>query len=81
MQEKIYQRGNFIVEAGKTCDELMFVVNGSVEIQVQDRYADYHVVEKLYQGSLIGQYAVHSDKPIFISAKAASAVRLLTLSR
>lgn len=47
MQEKIYQRGNYILEVGNRCEELMFVVNGIVEIQVQDRYLDYHVVEKL----------------------------------
>lgn len=45
MQEKIYQRGNFILEAGKRCEELIFVANGRVEIQVRDKYGDYHTLE------------------------------------
>jgi len=34
MQEKVYQRGNYIHESGQKCTELIFVANGMVEIQV-----------------------------------------------
>lgn len=60
---------------------MIFIVNGMVEVQVQDLYGDYHTLEQLVQGSHIFQYSIHSTLPTFLSLKAGSAVRLLTLSR
>ena len=57
------------------------MVNGVIEVQVQDLYGDYHTVELLYQGSHVFPCSVHYNLPTFISVKAGSAVRLLTLTK
>ena len=81
MHEKVFQRGNFIHEAGQRTNDMYFIVNGMVEVQVQDLYGDYHTLEQLLQGSHIFQYSIHSTLPTFLTLRAGSAVRLLTLSR
>ena len=47
MHEKVFQRGNFIHEAGQRTNDMYFIVNGMVEVQVQDLYGDYHTLEQL----------------------------------
>lgn len=38
MQEKIYQKDSIIIEAGTIQNEMIFIVNGVVEIYVMDKY-------------------------------------------
>ena len=40
MQEKVYQKGNYIVDIGQVCTELIFIANGKVEIIVEDECGD-----------------------------------------
>jgi len=56
------------LEAGRKCHELIFIVNGKVDIIVEDKFGEKSVLETLYQGSNIGQYAVLSKLPLFFSA-------------
>lgn len=81
MHEKTYNKDTYIYEAGKPCDDIIFIVNGQIDIQVKNISGDKKLLESLLQGSNIFQYAVHSRLPPFISAKAATCVRVLTLSR
>lgn len=48
MQEKIYQKGTFILESDKMCEELIFIVNGMVEVLLKDANGDFHCIEELY---------------------------------
>ena len=40
MQEKVYQKGNYIVDIWQVCTELIFIANGKVEIIVEDECGD-----------------------------------------
>jgi len=40
MHDKIYQKDSFIFEAGKKCQELTFIVNGKVDIIVEDKFGE-----------------------------------------
>ena len=58
----------------------MFIVNGSVEIQLVDSEHNKYEMDILKQGDTIGQYSVLSGLEFEFSATAMTHVRLLTLS-
>lgn len=54
MKEVNFQAGQEIASIGKTCQNLIFIVNGLVELEVYDPVGEAISLAKLGQGSLIG---------------------------
>lgn len=57
----------------------MFVVNGLVEIEVEDNNHNKYLLDTLKQGDLIGQYSVLFGQEIEFNATAKTHCRLLQL--
>lgn len=58
MEEQIYQAGSEIVASGEKCNNLIFIVNGVVDLEVFDKEGNSRLLAQLCQGDLIGQYSV-----------------------
>lgn len=79
MKEVNFQAGQEIASIGKTCQNLIFIVNGLVELEVYDPVGEAISLAKLGQGSLIGQYSVLFKEDLGFSIICRTAVRVLII--
>jgi CRP-like cAMP-binding protein len=79
MEEHVYQGGSEIFTIGDKCTDLIFVVNGVIELELSNENGDTEMLAELIQGDLFGQYAVLFQEELTFSAIAKTMVRVLTL--
>jgi len=79
MKEQSFQEGTFILRRGQVPQQVYFIVNGLIQLQVEDSIGENHVLEELRQGDIIGQYSVLFDESLMFNIVATTHVRVLTL--
>ena len=60
---------------------MMFLVNGVIQLGVDDAFGNQHTLEELTQGDVIGQYSTLFQEAIMFNVKAKTTIRVLTLTR
>ena len=81
MFETVYQSGSEILQMGEKCNLMISIINGLVELQIIDEDGYIHILEKMGQGDIIGQYSVLFDTELMFSVISKTNVLVLTLDQ
>ena len=54
LEETVYQPGTEILQVGDTCNSIIFIVNGLVDIEILDADQNPFLLDTLKQGDSIG---------------------------
>ena len=80
MKEDFFESGAEMIVHGQTLDQIIFIVHGSVDLIVHDKFKNKHHLETIKQGGVIGMYSLHFNKEALFTAVARKqGVRILTL--
>jgi len=80
MEEEVYDKGSVIISTGEVSKEIFFIVQGQVELTVDDSQGNSMVLEVLKPGELMGAYSVLFNEKVYFTAKAKTKLKLLVLS-
>lgn len=80
MEESVFQPGSEILQVGDECKAVMFIVNGTVDVEIADADNNLYKLDTLKQGDTIGQYSVLFGQEFEFKLTAQTHVRLLKLT-
>lgn len=80
MVDQNYIKGAQIYGQDDQCNSIIFIVQGKVDIEMQDEVTGQkYVLDTLTQGDVIGQYSVLYTTELFFTVRAATYTRVLML--
>ena len=79
MVEQLYPKGVDIAVRGQPCQSIIFIINGLVELRVDDMFGNIYSFLELRQGDIVGQYSTIFKEELMFTVKAKTNVRILTL--
>jgi len=69
-----------ILGFSEVCNNIYFVINGSIDLEILDPHGDVITLETLQQGAIIGQYSVlYKQDQVYRMMAKSTTVRLLML--
>ena len=68
MEEENYLVDIEIVSVGDTCDSIIFIAQGKIEIEIHDEDGQCQIIDVLKRGDIIGPKSILFDAPYQFSA-------------
>ena len=81
MKEEFFEEGTEIISSNEQCKQLIFVVQGHIELQIYNSFGEIYILDTLVQGDIIGMYSILFNEGFLFTAMAKNSVRVLSLDR
>ena len=80
LESRTFKKDQEMIKYGQECKEIIFIVDGLIEIEVHNSKGECCVLDILKQGDVIGQYAILTKTGYKFDANALTDGKIFTLS-